>query len=438
MYIKPVERRAVSDKGIHRPVYGQQVTNFSQAIYRTNALRRGRLNRALPTSEIPLALLGEGYLLGMDGEIMQLLILNGMCDVLSSDEKHIFVDNQNAQYIRVKKTPELDCVISVLKAGVFTENDVLRTIKQSNLNWTQAKSILKFLFEKGIIVLRYFPDLEDYHVLNNYAIPEMYYDGRFGQIISWLSAFESPNENRFELFERIKKLNILFVGLGALGSHIAVLCASTGVGKVVLVDGDKVKKENLTRQIYYKESQSGTCYKTHAMKQFLVDLNSEVQVVTREEYVTDSSVIEGIIKQEGIDLVIQTADTPQGSIDRYVTLACIKCNTSVLYVHYGNIGPFFIPHKSACFFCLENQINKKSNNIYEEVVELYRNMPSVPSPSYPAGPMLPAHYIYDEIIRFASKIHKPYSINHYYELHGLEGVKMISCPQYSLCRCNEV
>ena len=115
---------------------------------------------------------------------MQLLVLNGMCDVLSSDAKHIFVDNQNAQYIRVKKSPELDSVISVLRTGVFTENDVLEKIKQENLNCATAKNILEFLVKKGIIELREFPNIDDYHVLNEYAIPEMYYNKRFGQIIS--------------------------------------------------------------------------------------------------------------------------------------------------------------------------------------------------------------------------------------------------------------
>lgn len=316
---------------------------------------------------------------------MQLLVLNGMCDVLSSDEKHIFVDNKNSKYIRVNKSPELDYVISILRTGVFTENDVLEKIKQENLNWTTAKNILEFLVSKGIIELREFPSIDDYHILNEYAIPEMYYNKRFGQVISWLSTFEGHDETRFELFERIKKLKILFVGLGALGSHLAVLCAATGIGKIVLVDGDKVKKENLTRQIYYKESQDGTSYKTHALKQFLMEMNSEAQIVTYEKYITDSSVIREIIRKENVHLVIQTADTPQGSIDRYVALACIETETAVLCAHYGNIGPFFIPNESACFFCLENQINEKSNYIYEEVVNLYRDFPSVPSPSYPAG-----------------------------------------------------
>lgn len=367
---------------------------------------------------------------------MKLLMLNSMCDVLSSDGTHIFVDNQNGQYIRVKKSPELDCIISVLRTGVFTEQDVWEKNKQENLNYAMAKKILEFLAKKGIMESREFPDIDDYHVLNDYAIPEMYYNKRFGQIISWLSTFESSTETRFELFERIKNLRILFVGLGALGSHLAVLCAATGIGNIVLVDGDKVKMENLTRQIYYKESQDGKCYKTHALKQFLVEMNSEIQVTTYEEYINNSSTIEKIIRKENIDLVIQTADTPQGSIDRYVTCACVKSETAVLCAHYGNIGPFFIPHESACFLCLEKHNNKKSNNIYEMVVNLYRDLPSTPSPSYPAGTLLSAHYMYDEIIRFVSKVHKPFLVNSYYELHGLKGVKKVGFQKDPLCECN--
>ena len=45
--------------------------------------------------------------------------------------------------------------------------------------------------------------------------------------------------------------SVLIVGLGGLGSPIAIYLAAMGIGKIGLIDKDKVELSNLSRQIIF-------------------------------------------------------------------------------------------------------------------------------------------------------------------------------------------
>ena len=57
--------------------------------------------------------------------------------------------------------------------------------------------------------------------------------------------------------ERLKAASVLLVGAGGLGSPLALYLAAAGVGRLGLVDFDKVDESNLQRQILYGESDIG-------------------------------------------------------------------------------------------------------------------------------------------------------------------------------------
>ena len=51
--------------------------------------------------------------------------------------------------------------------------------------------------------------------------------------------------------ERIRQGKVLIVGLGGLGSPVALYLAAAGVGTIGLVDGDRVDLSNLQRQVIH-------------------------------------------------------------------------------------------------------------------------------------------------------------------------------------------
>ena len=62
--------------------------------------------------------------------------------------------------------------------------------------------------------------------------------------------------NGQQLQEKFEASTVAICGLGGLGSNIAVSLARAGVGKLILIDFDKVDVSNLNRQ-QYKASQVG-------------------------------------------------------------------------------------------------------------------------------------------------------------------------------------
>lgn len=76
--------------------------------------------------------------------------------------------------------------------------------------------------------------------------------------------------------QRLAAATVAVCGLGGLGSHIAPALARAGVGRLLLLDFDRVELSNLHRQ-QYKAAQIG-CYKTEALRQNLLEIAPYVQI----------------------------------------------------------------------------------------------------------------------------------------------------------------
>lgn len=95
-----------------------------------------------------------------------------------------------------------------------------------------------------------------------------------------------PNENDMknalilrqgrELTEKLSKSCVAVCGLGGLGSNIAVSLARAGVGRLILIDFDKVDITNLHRQ-QYKASQVGML-KTDALRDNLKEIAPYIKI----------------------------------------------------------------------------------------------------------------------------------------------------------------
>jgi len=92
----------------------------------------------------------------------------------------------------------------------------------------------------------------------------------------WYNALEQ--RHGAELQRRFSAASVAVCGLGGLGSNVAIALARAGVGKLHLIDFDRVDISNLHRQ-QYGVSQLGM-YKTEAMKQILSEISPYCEVVT--------------------------------------------------------------------------------------------------------------------------------------------------------------
>ncbi len=75
----------------------------------------------------------------------------------------------------------------------------------------------------------------------------------------------------------LQNAHVLVIGLGGLGSAACLYLAAAGIGKLVLVDDDRVEMSNLQRQVSYRQSDIGYA-KTEALQQQLHSLNQNCQI----------------------------------------------------------------------------------------------------------------------------------------------------------------
>ncbi|MBV5310047.1 molybdopterin-synthase adenylyltransferase MoeB [Chromatium okenii] len=85
--------------------------------------------------------------------------------------------------------------------------------------------------------------------------------------------------------ERLQAARVLIVGLGGLGSPVALYLAAAGVGRLLLADGDTVELSNLHRQIVHTTSRIGML-KAQSAQLALAEQNPEVELVTIEHRLT--------------------------------------------------------------------------------------------------------------------------------------------------------
>ncbi|MEI6046340.1 MAG: ThiF family adenylyltransferase [Chloroflexota bacterium] len=99
---------------------------------------------------------------------------------------------------------------------------------------------------------------------------------------------------------------VAVIGLGTGGSVAAVELAKAGVGKMRLADFDRLEVHNLVRHVCGIQDLGR--YKTHALKDYLLNTSPFIQVETFDIDVTeDENVLVGLL--EGCDLVVGATDS---------------------------------------------------------------------------------------------------------------------------------
>lgn len=130
---------------------------------------------------------------------------------------------------------------------------------------------------------------------------------------------------------KLSKAKVIIVGVGGLGSPIALYLAGAGVGCIGLIDDDVVSVSNLQRQVLYTEEEVGLPKAVQAKKR-LEALNRDIKVEAYNMRLTDGNADDII---SGYDIVVDGCDNFQ---TRYlINDTCRKLGK--VYV-YGAIRAF--------------------------------------------------------------------------------------------------
>lgn len=108
----------------------------------------------------------------------------------------------------------------------------------------------------------------------------------------------------FEGQEALKQSSILILGAGGLGCASSQYLATAGIGKLTLIDDDKVELSNLQRQVLHHDADIGKL-KVESAAQALKELNPELEIVTVAKRLNDEALLSLV---QGHDLVLDASD----------------------------------------------------------------------------------------------------------------------------------
>ncbi len=106
-----------------------------------------------------------------------------------------------------------------------------------------------------------------------------------------------------DIQKKFTSATVAICGLGGLGSNIAIALARAGVGKLILIDFDKVDITNLHRQ-QYKTNQIGM-NKTDALSENLKEIVPYIELITHTVRVTEDNAVEFL---EEADIICEAFD----------------------------------------------------------------------------------------------------------------------------------
>ncbi len=158
--------------------------------------------------------------------------------------------------------------------------------------------------------------------------------------------------------QRLIQSHALIIGLGGLGSPVAMYLAAAGVGQLTLVDFDTVDLSNLQRQIVHSHNDIGRA-KVDSAADTLHALNPDININTLDKKLTDETLIQAV---QQADVVIDACDN---FATRFaINQACVSTHTPLVSGAAirleGQVSVFpNAPGKAAnapCYRCLYDDI----------------------------------------------------------------------------------
>jgi molybdopterin/thiamine biosynthesis adenylyltransferase len=165
--------------------------------------------------------------------------------------------------------------------------------------------------------------------------------------------------------------SVLVIGMGGLGSPIALYLAAAGIGHLTITDDDVVDLSNLQRQIAHRTSDIGRL-KVDSAEEAMLAINPRIKV-TKISHRLDAASLKDLLQD--IDLVVDATDN---FATRFViNETCVATGTPAVFGAAvqleGQILVYDPTTDAACYQCLykdaqDGQLNCAENGVAAPVV----------------------------------------------------------------------
>ena len=167
--------------------------------------------------------------------------------------------------------------------------------------------------------------------------------------------------------QRLLDATVMVLGLGGLGSPVAMYLASSGIGRLILVDPDEVELSNLQRQIVHDTESLGMS-KVQSAVRLLTNLNPDVELELVDRALSQPEMVTMLGK---VDVVVDGTD----SLDARF-LANRACQVTRTPLVSGAVTGFegqvivfpFEGGRGPCYQCLYQNFSDEAANCSESGV----------------------------------------------------------------------
>lgn len=158
--------------------------------------------------------------------------------------------------------------------------------------------------------------------------------------------------------------HVLILGAGGLGCPAAMYLASSGVGRLTLVDDDKVELSNLQRQIAHTEARIGQS-KVASLKAQLQQINSDCDITPINQRINAQSLATLL---EGVDIVLDCTDNfaTRFMLNEQCYKKAVPLVSGAAIRQQGQVAVYnFKESASACYRCLYSDQQQNSESCSE-------------------------------------------------------------------------
>lgn len=215
-------------------------------------------------------------------------------------------------------------------------------LTEFNLDENELLQFLAPLIESGLVLSEQnFTDLLSFGKQNM-------------RTVEFFRSFSTIERSTDQMVQQLMNSTILVLGLGGIGTWVVEMLARIGIGKLILVDNDKVEESNISRQAMFNLNNVGY-YKVDVAKDFCESVSRKILVDMYREQINNHEDL--LMKIDGIDLVINCADKPDVDVtNEIVSLACFKARIPHILCggydgHLSSLGQTVIPGETSCWFC---------------------------------------------------------------------------------------
>jgi len=258
---------------------------------------------------------------------------------------------------------------------------------------------------------------------------------RYRRNFDFFNYFNLPPLTKYDFQARLKAARVTVLGLGGLGSYVALSLAAIGVGDLLLVDHDRVEESNLNRQVLYTERDLGE-YKCAAAARRLAEVNPHVKLEVRNLKV--DGVADARACMAGRNLLVCAADRPRIRIYEWINEAALQ--ERVAWIRGANDGLtvnsfLHAPFETACFACGQLESTRTFpwyQRMRRHAMEVIGDRTVNPCISPVAG--LIGHLTAFEAVKFLTGVMRPaiYGQKLTFDLQTLE-VRLTGAPRLHDC-----